>query len=83
MYFCDKGFQPGHAGAEFPRSWTSRFRVEKDGKVATMGATKRSGLVKVDVDEAFQATLRELLPTAAPDFKEATEDGASKQVENR
>ena len=79
MYFLEKSFKPGHAGAEFPRSWTSRFQVEKDGKVSA--ASNQRGLQKVDVDEAFKATLRELLPTAAPDFKENTEDGAWKWLE--
>lgn len=32
MYFYDRGFKVGNAGAEFPRSWTSRFQIEKDGR---------------------------------------------------
>lgn len=76
LHFCDKAFKVGNAGHDFPRSWTSRFQIEKDGLAAKTEASNKTGLVKVEIDKAYSASLvRDVLPTAAPEFQEKTEDG--------
>ncbi|CAJ1399897.1 unnamed protein product [Effrenium voratum] len=78
MYFFDKGFKAGDAGSEFPRSWTSRFQIEKDGRAPV---SNKAGLFKVDVDEAFsESLLSDVLPTAAPEFNQKTEDGSTFRI---
>lgn len=58
------------------RSWTSRFQIEKDGLAPKTEASNKTGLVKVEIDKAYSASLvRDVLPTAAPEFQEKTEDG--------
>ncbi|CAJ1440152.1 unnamed protein product, partial [Effrenium voratum] len=75
LRFCDKGFIVGNAGQDFPRSWTSRFQIEKDGHAAKPGVSP-TGLNKVEVDSTFAAKLvNEVLPAAAPEFQKSTEDG--------
>lgn len=72
--FSDKNFTVGMAGAEFPRSWTSRFQILREGGKAQVVA--RPGLTTLKVDEIFTRTLLEdILPTAAPEFAQTTEDG--------
>jgi len=72
--FSDKNFTVGMAGAEFPRSWTSRFQILREGGKAQVIA--RPGLTTLKVDEIFMRTLLEdILPTAAPEFAQTTEDG--------
>lgn len=76
LHFCDKAFKVGNAGHDFPRSWTSRFQIEKDGLAPKTEASNKTGLVKVEMDKAYSASLvRDVLPTAAPEFQEKTEDG--------
>lgn len=76
LHFCDKAFKVGNAGHDFPRSWTSRFQIEKDGLAPKTEASNKTGLVKVEIDKAYSASLvRDVLPTAAPEFQEKTEDG--------
>ena len=76
LHFYDKAFKVGNAGHDFPRSWTSRFQIEKDGLAPKTEASNKTGLVKVDIDKAYSATLvKDVLPTAAPEFQEKTEDG--------
>ncbi|CAJ1381273.1 unnamed protein product [Effrenium voratum] len=75
LSFCDRNFAPGNAGLDFPRSWTSGFTVERGFSPAVMQKLK-SSLVQLQVDATFQqALLEEVLPTAAPEFHKATEDG--------
>lgn len=58
------------------RSWTSRFQIEKDGLAPKTEASNKTGLVKVEIDKAYSASLvKDVLPTAAPEFQEKTEDG--------
>lgn len=76
LHFCDKAFKVGNAGHDFPRSWTSRFQIEKDGLAPKTEASNKTGLVKVEIDKAYSASLvKDVLPTAAPEFQEKTEDG--------
>lgn len=76
LHFCDKAFKVGNAGHDFPRSWTSRFQIEKDGLAPKTEASNKTGLVKVEIDKAYSASLvRDVLSTAAPEFQEKTEDG--------
>ncbi|CAE7453201.1 unnamed protein product [Symbiodinium sp. CCMP2592] len=73
--FCDRSFMPGNAGCDFPRSWTSGFKVDNG---CSPEALKRmnSALVELQVDATFQqALLNDILPTAAPEFNKCTEDG--------
>lgn len=71
--FCSKNFVVGNAGTEFPRSWTSRFQVTDSQAGA---AAMNSALVRLPIDESFETFfVSELLPTAAPEFNKATEDG--------
>eukprot|EP00440_Ansanella_granifera_P051448 gb/GFBE01055774.1/.p1 GENE.gb/GFBE01055774.1/~~gb/GFBE01055774.1/.p1 ORF type:complete len:1053 (+),score=292.89 gb/GFBE01055774.1/:1-3159(+) len=73
--FCDKSFVVGNPGTEFPRCWTSRFQIEKEGGRKASAPTK-FGLVKIEVDEAFQRCLTmDVLPSAVPEFNRSTEDG--------
>ncbi|CAL1172732.1 unnamed protein product [Cladocopium goreaui] len=59
------------AGMEFPRSWTSRFQLFREGR-AHVG---KPSLVSLQVDEIFKRSLQEdILPTAAPEFTQSTED---------
>ncbi|CAJ1395203.1 unnamed protein product [Effrenium voratum] len=77
LHFCDKGFIVGNAGQDFPRNWTSRFQIEKDGHSTKPGLTTNAGLNKVELEDAFAVKLvKEVLPNAAPDFQKSTEDGA-------
>lgn len=77
LHFCDKSFKVGNAGHDFPRSWTSRFQIEKDGSAPKTEAANKTGLVKVEIDAAHATALaNDILPTAAPEFQEKTEDGA-------
>mmetsp|Transcript_58316 Transcript_58316/g.138812 ORF Transcript_58316/g.138812 Transcript_58316/m.138812 type:complete len:935 (+) Transcript_58316:99-2903(+) len=77
LHFCDKGFIVGNAGQDFPRNWTSRFQIEKDGHSTKPGLTTNVGLNKVELEDAFAVKLvKEVLPNAAPDFQKSTEDGA-------
>jgi len=70
--FSDKNFTIGMAGMEFPRSWTSRFQLFREGR-AHVG---KPSLVSLQVDEIFKRSLQEdILPTAAPEFTQSTEDG--------
>jgi len=70
--FSDKNFTVGMAGAEFPRSWTSRFQILREGRAHVA----RPALVNLKVDEIFKRSLLEdILPTAAPEFAQTTEDG--------
>ncbi|CAK9106865.1 NADPH-dependent diflavin oxidoreductase 1 [Durusdinium trenchii] len=79
MHFFDKAFQVGNAGPDFPRSWTSRIQVEKDG--AKTDVSQRKMLTKVDFDPAFASVLaNDILPTAAPEFKKDTEDGSTFRI---
>ncbi|CAE7040244.1 unnamed protein product [Symbiodinium natans] len=72
--FSDKNFTVGMAGSEFPRSWTSRFQILREGGKAQV--VVRPGLTTLKVDEIFTRTLLEdILPTAAPEFAQTTEDG--------
>ncbi|CAE7499920.1 unnamed protein product, partial [Symbiodinium pilosum] len=73
--FSDKTFAVTNPGLDFPRSWTPRFQVEMEGRVSHTAPTK-FGLKKLEVDEAFQRGLLEnVLPSAAPEFNQVTEDG--------
>ena len=75
MHFLDRAFQVNNAGPEFPRSWTSRISLEKDG-AKTEVSNKKMSLNKVDFDDNFAKVLvNDILPTAAPEFKKETEDG--------
>eukprot|EP00434_Breviolum_minutum_P009356 symbB.v1.2.008245.t1/scaffold515.1/size193321/7 len=79
-HFLDKDFQVGNAGPEFPRSWTSRIKVERDG-TKTDVTNKKMGLEKVNFDETFATVLvHDILPTAAPEFKKQTEDGSTFRI---
>lgn len=70
--FSDKNFTIGMAGMEFPRSWTSRFQLFREGR-AHVG---KPSLVSLQVDEIFKRSLQEdILPAAAPEFTQSTEDG--------
>jgi len=70
--FSDKNFTIGMAGMEFPRSWTSRFQLLHEGR-AHVG---KPSLVSLQVDEIFKRSLLDdILPTAAPEFTQSTEDG--------
>jgi len=73
--FSDKSFAVANPGLDFPRSWTPRFQVELEGRVSQTAPTK-FGLKKLEVDEAFKRGLLEnVLPAAAPEFNQVTEDG--------
>ncbi|CAK9112784.1 Uncharacterized protein SCF082_LOCUS52291 [Durusdinium trenchii] len=75
LAFCDRSFLPSHAGPEFPRSWTSGFKLENGFSPAVLMKLK-SALVQLQVDSNFQQTLLdEVLPVAAPEFQKSTEDG--------
>ena len=76
LIFFDRGFKVGNPGTDFPRSWTSRFQIEKDGVAPKSEVSNKSGWSKVDFDDAFRKVLlSDILPTAAPEFKQTTEDG--------
>jgi len=69
--FGDKNFTVGMAGMEFPRSWTSRFQLFREGRVDV----GKPSLVSLQVDEIFKRSLLEdILPTAAPEFTQSTEE---------
>eukprot|EP00913_Durusdinium_trenchii_P005529 g5151.t1 len=54
--FADKNFVMANPGSDFPRSWTSRFQVELEGRISYTAPTK-FGLVKLDVEESFKRSL--------------------------
>ena len=59
-----ENFVMANPGNEFPRSWTSRFQVEHEGRISYTAPTK-FGLVKLDVDETFKCSLlEEVIPKA-------------------
>jgi len=71
--FFERSFVVGDAGAEFPRSWTSRFQIDQPRATQNV---MQSGLVQIQVDQSFQQSLlKEILPTAAAEFEQKTEDG--------
>lgn len=73
--FADKNFVMANPGSDFPRSWTSRFQVELEGRISYTAPTK-FGLVKLDVEESFKRSLlQEVMPNAVPEFQQTTEDG--------
>jgi len=73
--FADKSFVMANPGSDFPRSWTSRFQVELEGRVSYTVPTK-FGLVKLDVEDSFKRSLlQEVVPNAVPEFHQVTEDG--------
>lgn len=68
--FFDRSFVPGQASMEFPRSWANQFQVDQPSQAL------KSRLVELQVDENFQQSLvKDILPSAAPEFENATEDG--------
>ncbi|CAE7333337.1 ndor1 [Symbiodinium sp. CCMP2456] len=76
LHFFDRSFKAGNPGTDFPRSWTSRFQIEKDGVAPKFEVSNKSGLSKVEFDDSFRKVLvSDILPTAAPEFKQITEDG--------
>ena len=76
LHFFDRRFKAGNPGTDFPRSWTSRFQIEKDGVAPKTEVSNKSAFTKVEFDDAFQRVLAtDILPTAAPEFKQTTEDG--------
>eukprot|EP00440_Ansanella_granifera_P034895 gb/GFBE01037854.1/.p1 GENE.gb/GFBE01037854.1/~~gb/GFBE01037854.1/.p1 ORF type:complete len:1031 (+),score=267.56 gb/GFBE01037854.1/:1-3093(+) len=83
LSFGDRSFQAGNPGHEFPRSWTSRFQIEQDGRAQTPVVPNKSGLAKVEVDETLRkALVNDILPTAAPEFNQTTEDGVVFRIYN-
>jgi len=75
MRFADKGFSVSNPGLEFPRSWTSGFQLELDGKVPVTAPTK-FGLSKIEIDDVMRKHLLEdVLPCAASEFEKTAEDG--------
>ena len=77
--FSDKSFAVTNPGLDFPRSWTPRFQVEMEGRAQT--APTKFGLKKLEVDEAFKRGLLEnVLPAAAPEFNQVTEDGIAFRI---
>ncbi|CAJ1440046.1 unnamed protein product [Effrenium voratum] len=80
LRFSDKAFSVANPGPEFPRTWTPRFQVEMDGRISQTVPTK-FGLAKLEVDDAFeQSLLKDILPTAAPEFNKTTEDGVAFRI---
>ena len=78
--FADKNFVMANPGSEFPRSWTSRFQVELEGRISYTAPTK-FGLVKLDVDEAFKRSmLQDVIPKAVPEFYQVSEDGVAFRI---
>ncbi|CAE6924796.1 unnamed protein product [Symbiodinium sp. CCMP2592] len=78
--FADKNFVMANPGNEFPRSWTSRFQVEHEGRISYTAPTK-FGLVKLDVDETFKCSLlQEVIPKAVAEFDQVTEDGVAFRI---
>jgi len=76
MRFADKSFSVSNPGPEFPRSWTSGFQLELDGKVPVSAPTK-FGLSKIEIDDSMRKNLLEdVLPSAASEFEKTAEDGA-------
>eukprot|EP00931_Biecheleriopsis_adriatica_P026426 TRINITY_DN16083_c0_g1_i1.p1 TRINITY_DN16083_c0_g1~~TRINITY_DN16083_c0_g1_i1.p1 ORF type:complete len:1036 (-),score=244.94 TRINITY_DN16083_c0_g1_i1:61-3168(-) len=74
--FSDKRFEVGNAGSEFPRSWTSRFQIQQEGRLQRSLPGSKNSLVTLQVDATFEkALLKDILPTAAPEFNKVTEDG--------
>ena len=75
LAFCDRSFLPSHAGPEFPRSWTSGFKLENGFSLAVLMKLK-SSMVQLQVDANFEQTLfSDVLQSAAPEFQKSTEDG--------
>jgi len=78
--FADKTFSTANPGPDFPRTWTSRFQVETDGRISKTTPTK-FGLAKLEVDSMFQQTLlNDILPMAAAEFNKVTEDGVAFRI---
>eukprot|EP00435_Cladocopium_sp_Y103_P016762 s2202_g4.t1 len=83
MRFADKSFSVSNPGPEFPRSWTSGFQLELDGKVPVTAPTK-FGLSKIEIDDFMRSCpeltgknlLEDVLPSAASEFEKTAEDGA-------
>jgi len=76
--FCDKAFVPGCAGPDFPRSWTSNFRVEHAGHAKT---GLKANLVPLALNTSFKkVVLNDVLPTAVPEFDRTAEDGTSFRI---
>jgi len=74
--FSDASFVAGHAGPDFPKSWTSEFKVERGLSVGALQTALRTGLVQLQVDAGFkQSLLTDVLPSATAEFEESTEDG--------
>ncbi|CAJ1388163.1 unnamed protein product [Effrenium voratum] len=75
--FSDKNFTVGMAGMEFPRAWTSRFQLLREGRAYVA----KPSLVSLQVDDIFKRSLLEdILPTAAPEFYKTTEDGMAFRI---
>ncbi|CAE7326460.1 unnamed protein product [Symbiodinium necroappetens] len=78
--FADKNFVMANPGSDFPRSWTSRFQVEHEGRISYTAPTK-FGLVKLEVEETFKRSLlEEVIPQAVPEFDQVTEDGVAFRI---
>eukprot|EP00930_Biecheleria_cincta_P060792 TRINITY_DN4638_c0_g4_i1.p1 TRINITY_DN4638_c0_g4~~TRINITY_DN4638_c0_g4_i1.p1 ORF type:complete len:962 (-),score=205.08 TRINITY_DN4638_c0_g4_i1:117-3002(-) len=74
--FFDRSFAIGHAGPEFPSSWTAQFQVARPSHSVASQEALRTSLVQLEVDDTFQQSLMEdILPKVAPEFKKTTEDG--------
>jgi len=74
--FFDRSFAVGHAGPEFPSSWTAQFQVAQPSHSMASQEALKTSLVQLQVDDTFQQNLMEdILPGIAPEFKKATEDG--------
>jgi len=74
--FFDRSFAVGHAGPEFPSSWTAQFQVAQPSHSMASQEALKTSLVQLQVDDTFQQNLMEdILPEVAPEFKKTTEDG--------
>eukprot|EP00930_Biecheleria_cincta_P050344 TRINITY_DN354_c0_g3_i1.p1 TRINITY_DN354_c0_g3~~TRINITY_DN354_c0_g3_i1.p1 ORF type:complete len:1007 (+),score=209.76 TRINITY_DN354_c0_g3_i1:206-3022(+) len=80
--FTEASFVVGKAGSEFPTSWTSSFQVDNHGlSTDLMQAALASSLVKLVVEKSFSETLvRDVLPSATPEFEKPTEDGTQFRI---
>eukprot|EP00930_Biecheleria_cincta_P040216 TRINITY_DN2756_c0_g5_i1.p1 TRINITY_DN2756_c0_g5~~TRINITY_DN2756_c0_g5_i1.p1 ORF type:complete len:448 (+),score=98.70 TRINITY_DN2756_c0_g5_i1:180-1346(+) len=73
--FFSAGFEVGNAGADFPRSWTSRFQISHVGKSGPSTTSSRAGLAQLQVTPEFEKHFfTDVAPLAVPEFKEAAED---------
>ena len=76
LRFFDRSFKVDNPGTDFPCSWTPRFQIEKDGVAPKFEVSNKSAFTKVEFDDAFcKVLVSDVLPTAAPEFKQTTEDG--------